>query len=63
MDTAETQFLTVEQAARRLQVIPLIVQRWLRDGKIHGVQLSGRKGQWRINEAELARIGRGGEGP
>lgn len=42
--------LTVEQAAEYLQLSPLVVRRWLREGKIRGAKI-GRI--WRIDEKDL----------
>jgi excisionase family DNA binding protein len=45
-------FLTVAEVAERLRVYPGTVKRWLRDGKLVGVQLGDRAG-WRIAEEDL----------
>ncbi len=44
--------LTVHEVADRLQVHPLTVRRWLKSGKLVGVQLGARAG-WRIDEEDL----------
>lgn len=48
--------LTVKQVAEQLQVGVITVQRWLRQGKLRGVQLGGRRVGWRIPESEIARL-------
>ncbi len=45
-------YLTVAEVAERLRVYPGTVKRWLRDGKLVGVQLGDRAG-WRITEEDL----------
>jgi excisionase family DNA binding protein len=45
-------FLTVAEVAERLRVYPGTVKRWLREGKLVGVQLGHRAG-WRIAEEDL----------
>jgi len=44
------QFLTVEQAAKRLQVHPYTLRRYLREGKIRAVKISRH---YRIAESDL----------
>jgi excisionase family DNA binding protein len=46
-------YLTVAEVAERLRVYPGTVKRWLREGKLVGVQLGDRAG-WRIAEEDLA---------
>ena len=43
--------LTVEDVAKRLQVHPEVVRRYLRSGELRGIQIGGR---WRIAEEDLA---------
>jgi excisionase family DNA binding protein len=45
-------YLTVAEVAERLRVYPGTVKRWLREGKLVGVQLGDRAG-WRIAEEDL----------
>jgi excisionase family DNA binding protein len=45
-------YLTVAEVAERLRVYPGTVKRWLREGKLVGVQLGDRAG-WRIEEEDL----------
>ncbi len=52
--------LKVEQVAERLQVTPEAVRRMLRDGRLRGVRLGGRKTGWRIPDSEVRRILAGG---
>jgi excisionase family DNA binding protein len=47
--------LTTKQAAERLQVKPITVQRWLQAGTLKGTKLPGRAG-WRIPESEIDRL-------
>jgi excisionase family DNA binding protein len=46
-------YLTVVEVAERLRVYPGTVKRWLREGKLVGIQLGDRAG-WRIAEEDLA---------
>ena len=46
-------YLTVAEVAERLRVYPGTVKRWLREGKLVGIQLGDRAG-WRIAEEDLA---------
>ena len=52
--------LTVAQVAERLATRPETVRRWLRDGRLRGVRLGGRKTGWRIPESEVRRLLSGG---
>jgi excisionase family DNA binding protein len=47
--------LTTQEAADRLRVKVITVQRWLHAGKLRGTKLPGRAG-WRIPESELRRF-------
>ncbi len=49
------EFLTVAQAADRLQVCPEVVRRWLPSGKLKGTRLSRRAG-WRIATSEVDQL-------
>lgn len=51
--------LTVKQAAERLQVGIVTVQRWLRDKKLAGTRLGGTRAGWRIPESEVERLLKG----
>lgn len=44
-------YLSPDDIALRLNVIPLTVRRWLKAGKLKGVK-AGR--QWRVREGDLA---------
>jgi excisionase family DNA binding protein len=48
--------LKVEDVARRLNVNPETVRRWLRSGKIRGYSLGSDRGGWRIPVEEVERI-------
>lgn len=54
----EEQMLTTQQAATRLMVKVITVQRWLHAGKLHGAKLPGRAG-WRIPVSEVERMLKG----
>jgi excisionase family DNA binding protein len=47
--------LTTPEAARRLGLQPITVQRWLRRGLLAGVKLPGRAG-WRIDPSSVERL-------
>jgi excisionase family DNA binding protein len=53
------EFLPVPEVARRMHVTPVTVRRWIAGGRLHAIQLGGRRGEWRVSTAELARLGRG----
>jgi excisionase family DNA binding protein len=52
----DDQYLTVEQAAERLQLGPETVRRMLRDGRLHGVRLGGTRAGWRVAASDVERI-------
>ncbi|GBD21844.1 hypothetical protein HRbin28_02308 [bacterium HR28] len=52
---AQDRWLTVEQVAERLQVSPVTVRRWLREGLLAGSRLPGKAG-WRISEQDVERF-------
>jgi excisionase family DNA binding protein len=56
----EVQLVQVEEAARRLNLAPKTVRKYLREGKLRGIKTNAR-GQWRVSEGELRRFAR--EGP
>lgn len=41
------QLLTVEDVAKRLQIHPETIRRWLREGRLEGIRMSRRAG-WRV---------------
>ena len=49
------EMLTVQQVADYLQAHPETVRRWLREGRLHGLNFGG-KGGWRIRRDELERF-------
>lgn len=51
-------FLTPEQAAARLQVLPSTMIRWLNRGTLKGIKLGGRR-LWRISRQEIERFEKG----
>jgi excisionase family DNA binding protein len=48
--------LTVREAAERLRVTPITVQRWLRQGKLAGTRLPSARAGWRIPESAVERL-------
>ena len=52
----DERFLTVDEVAARLRVDPETVRRMLRDGRLVGVRLGGRRAGWRITESALAAL-------
>lgn len=50
------QFITVQDAAERLQVHPQTVRVWLREGKLRGRLIGGRKSGYRIPASEIDRV-------
>jgi excisionase family DNA binding protein len=53
MNAVADRYLTVEEIADRLHVLPDTVRRWLRDGDLAGIRL-GRRTGWRVTETDLA---------
>jgi excisionase family DNA binding protein len=49
-------YITVEDAARQLQVHPQTVRVWLRRGKLKGRLIGGRKSGYRIPASEIDRL-------
>ena len=47
---------TVSEVAERLRVNPETVRVWLREGRMHGALMGGRRGGYRIKESEVARV-------
>ncbi len=62
----DERLLTVPQVARRLQVGVRTVQRYIREGRLHGFLLGGTKTGYRVLESEvrrfLAEAAKSGEG-
>ena len=56
MGSEMPEMLTVDEAAATLRVTAETVRRWLRDGRIRGVRLGGRKAGWRIPAGEVRRL-------
>jgi excisionase family DNA binding protein len=52
----ETQYLTVAQAAARLQTSDEMVRRMLRDGRLRGKRLGGKRAGWRLAASEIDRL-------
>ncbi len=50
------EFLTVDEAAKRLKVTPWTLREWLKAGKVRGVKISR---QWRISERTLTELATG----
>lgn len=57
----DERYMTVEQAAERLQVHVETVRRMLRTGRLEGARIGGRKLGWRVAESEVTRLLRTGE--
>jgi excisionase family DNA binding protein len=49
----DERYLTVEQAAERLQAHPETIRRLLRAGRLIGSQPLGRRAGWRIAESQI----------
>jgi excisionase family DNA binding protein len=49
-------FITVQEAAQQLQVHPQTVRVWLREGKLRGRLIGGRKSGYRIAASEIERL-------
>jgi excisionase family DNA binding protein len=49
-------FITVQDAAEQLQVHPQTVRLWLREGKLRGRLIGGRKSGYRIPASEIERL-------
>jgi excisionase family DNA binding protein len=45
------EFFTVNEVAEKLKVHPATIKRWLREGKMRGLQLGDRAG-WRVSKAD-----------
>jgi len=49
-------FVTVQEAADQLRVHPQTVRLWLREGKLRGRLIGGRKSGYRIPASEIERL-------
>jgi excisionase family DNA binding protein len=49
----EDRMLKVPEVAERLGVKPSTVKAWLREGKLAGFRLGGRRLGWRVMESDL----------
>ena len=49
-------FITVQEAAEQLRIHPQTVRLWLRDGKLRGRLIGGRKSGYRIPASEIDRL-------
>jgi excisionase family DNA binding protein len=58
----DRELLTVEQVADYLQVHPETVRKWLREGRLAGVNLGGRA-RWRVRRDDLTRFVSTPDGP
>jgi excisionase family DNA binding protein len=52
----EDRLLTVDEVAERTRVQPRTVRRWLREGRLHGILLGGRKTGYRVKESDLEKF-------
>ncbi len=48
--------MTVQEVAERLRLHPESVRRWLREGRLKGGRMGGRRLGYRIPESEVERI-------
>jgi excisionase family DNA binding protein len=53
MSDTSDRLLTVSQVAERLQLNQETIRRWLRDGRLTGIDLGSDSGGWRIDPADL----------
>ena len=49
-------YLTVQEAADRLRVNVQTVRKWIREGKLKGSLMGGRRSGYRIPDAEIRRV-------
>jgi excisionase family DNA binding protein len=56
-------FITVQEAAEQLRVHPQTVRLWLRQGKLRGRLIGGRKSGYRIPASEIERLLSPDDGP
>lgn len=47
---------TVKEVAERLKINPETVRVWIRQGRLRGVLMGGRRGGYRVPAAELRRM-------
>jgi excisionase family DNA binding protein len=52
-DEEGEQLLTVDQVARRLQLHPATIRRWIKAGRLRGISLGSDRAGWRIRRSEL----------
>ena len=52
-DEEGEQLLTVDQVARRLQLHPATIRRWIKSGRLRGISLGSDRAGWRIRRSEL----------
>ena len=52
----DEQTLTVAEVASRLRVSTATVTNWLRERKLRGYRLGGKKAGWRIDASEVERF-------
>lgn len=46
----------VDKVARRLQLHPVTIRRWIKSGKIRGINLGSDRAGWRIRRFEIEQI-------
>jgi len=57
MSEVKDQYLTIREAAERLNVNPRTINRWIHKGELDAVKLPGRAGgEFRVSSAELERL-------
>jgi putative resolvase len=47
------QLLTVDQVARRLQLHPATIRRWIKAGRLHAISLGSDRAGWRIRRSDV----------
>ena len=55
-DEEGEQLLTVDQVARRLQLHPVTIRRWIKSGRLRGISLGSDRAGWRIRRSELEQL-------
>ncbi len=52
----KTSTLNTREAARRLNLSPATITRYIREGRIQASRVPGKRTHWRIPESEIDRI-------
>jgi excisionase family DNA binding protein len=51
--------MTVEQVAKRLQLHPATIRRWIKSGKLRGISLGSDRAGFRVRRQEVDQIASG----